>query len=157
MPDLTASPTTIRLAARRDLGELLPLIRAFAHHRGEIATATEAELRRDLFGPTRLLDLFVACRGAGLVGYLAAARFYRAQHARRCIEIQHLHVREEVRGEGIAEALVTACLDYAAHLGCAEAVAGPPSGAAALSALSGLGFRPGAGVEPRLSRPIEAR
>jgi GNAT superfamily N-acetyltransferase len=118
-----------RAATRSDVPALVAMLHALAWHRGEPCAATEAALRRDLFGASRPLDVYVAeiCGTVTcgiVVGFLAAARVYDAGKARRSIEIRDLYVVPELRGRGVGRALVEACRAHAAALGAPVAIAG---------------------------------
>lgn len=103
----------IRPAAPTDLLQLCKMVHALAAHHGDTATATVANLKRDLFGPAPWLHALVFEDRRRLLGYAALTQLARVQYGQRGMDLHHLYVRSDARGDGIGKALLAASLDYA--------------------------------------------
>lgn len=98
----------IRPIAAGDLKQLACLIQYLAAFHGELSAATTDSLKRDLFGWSPCIRGFVAARGTLLVGYALYFPVYNAQRAERGMDLTHLFVLDEERGNGIGSALIGA-------------------------------------------------
>ncbi|MDB5660302.1 MAG: hypothetical protein JWS10_2917 [Cypionkella sp.] len=105
----------IRAATPADLPQLCTMVHALADYHGDTATATVADLRRDLFGATPWLHALVFAEPRRLLGYAALTQLARVQYGQRGMDLHHLYVCTDYRGDGIGKALLAATLDYARH------------------------------------------
>lgn len=103
----------IRPATPADLPQVCKMVHALAEYHGDTATATVAQLQRDLFGAAPWLHALVYQADRRLLGYAALTQLARVQHGQRGMDLHHLFVREDARGDGIGKALLAASLDYA--------------------------------------------
>ena len=103
----------IRAATPADLKQLCAMVHALAEYHGDTATATVADLQRDLFGPAPWLHALVFQTGRRLEGYAALTQLARVQFGERGMDLHHLYVCTDARGGGIGKALLAASLDYA--------------------------------------------
>ncbi|GLS85050.1 N-acetyltransferase [Cypionkella aquatica] len=103
----------IRAATPADLQQLCKMVHALAEHHGDTATATVANLQRDLFGPAPWLHALVFEDRRRLLGYAALTQLARLQYGQRGMDLHHLYVCPDERGGGIGKALLAASLDYA--------------------------------------------
>lgn len=103
----------IRTATSADLPELCKMVHALAAYHGDSATATVAQLQRDLFGSAPWLHALVYQGERHLLGYAALTQLARVQYGQRGMDLHHLYVRSDARGDGIGKALLAASLDYA--------------------------------------------
>ncbi|MDZ4312404.1 MAG: GNAT family N-acetyltransferase [Cypionkella sp.] len=103
----------IRPATPADLSQLCKMVHALAAYHGDTATATVANLQRDLFGPSPWLHALVFQGPRRLQGYAALTQLARVQFGQRGMDLHHLYVCTDARGDGIGKALLAASLDYA--------------------------------------------
>src|SRR5450432_583910 len=102
--------THVRAARPEDIPLILDLIWELALYEREpdAAVATEADLMRDGFGPTRRFECLVAevdGQGAGFALYFFN---YSTWRGRAGIHLEDLFVRPQFRGLGLGRALLTA-------------------------------------------------
>jgi len=103
----------IRPATRADLPRLCEMVHALAAYHGDGAQATEATLARDLFGAAPWLHALVYEVSGRLQGYAALTQLARLQYGQRGMDLHHLFVHADYRGDGIGKALLAASLDFA--------------------------------------------
>lgn len=103
----------IRPATPADLPQLCKMVHALAEYHGDTATATVAQLQRDLFGAAPWLHALVFQAGRRLLGYAALTQLARVQYGQRGMDLHHLYVCSDARGDGIGKALLAASLEYA--------------------------------------------
>ncbi|MES2434781.1 MAG: GNAT family N-acetyltransferase [Pseudomonadota bacterium] len=103
----------IRAATQADLPQLCKMVHALAAYHGDTATATVANLHRDLFGSAPWLHALVYAERSGLLGYAALTQLARVQYGQRGMDLHHLYVCPDYRGDGIGKALLAASLNYA--------------------------------------------
>lgn len=108
----------IRPVSARDLPDLLPLIAALAAQHGDTATATLTTVERDFMADPPWLYGLVAEYDLSIVAYAALCPVAQLQFGHRGLDIHHLHVRDGHRGQGIGRAMIEACCQKAATLGC---------------------------------------
>ncbi|WP_417278236.1 GNAT family N-acetyltransferase [Celeribacter sp.] len=109
---------TIRRARWGDKDALLEMIHALAHHHGD-----EPEL--DLPGLIDLmradlpwLRLLVAERDGALVGYAGLVGGVRLHHGQKTLDLHHLYIAKEARGQGVGRALISEAKATAIAMGC---------------------------------------
>ncbi|MCA0424539.1 MAG: GNAT family N-acetyltransferase [Proteobacteria bacterium] len=118
---------TIRPVVSGDLAQLAALIRDLAAYHGEEAATTVDSLKRDLFGWSRCLDGFVATKERELVGYALFYPIYNVQRAERGLDLTHLFVSGNERGQGIGSRLIKAVEAEAKSRACAFVAIGTAS------------------------------
>lgn len=132
----------IRPVERRDLRDVHEMIVALAAHHGEGAAVTLADLRRDLFGVTPWLRMLVA-EGDGIIGYASLGQRIRLGDGQRGLEVEHLFVRESLRGKGLGRRLLAAAEETARRLeGGFVTIGTHPDNAAARDAYRACGYEP---------------
>ena len=107
-----------------DLAGLVGLIGGLAAHHGDTATVRVADLQRDLFGPRPWLFGLGAEEAGRLVGHALLFPLAQAQFGSRGMDLHHLFVAEDCRGQGVGRALIDGVLDLATRLGCAYVAVG---------------------------------
>lgn len=135
-------PPKIRPALPGDLGAVTQMIAALADHHGDTADITPTTLSRDVFGTPGWLTLLVAEAADGtLVGYAALQPKYRLQFGQRGLDLHHLFVHADWRGQGLGKRLIDASLTQARNLGCKALTVGTdPDNHAAQTIYKHLGF-----------------
>jgi GNAT superfamily N-acetyltransferase len=108
----------IRVAKPRDLPALTAMIEKLATHHGDASAMTQETLERDLFGPMPWIQVLVADTGEELIGYAILVPLYRAQEAKRGMDLHQLFVCDGHRGHGIGQHLVSRARDCAKAQGC---------------------------------------
>ncbi len=150
------TPPAVRRAVPGDAEALERLIVLLAAHHGDRATVGQDSLRADLFASPPWAVALVAEGDGGILGYALLVRLYRAQFARRIMDLHHLFVAPEARGRGVGVALVHAAAREAEAQGCAHlAVGTDPDNHRAQAFYRRLGFEdvpPAAG--PRFRLPL---
>lgn len=107
----------IRKAEPRDLPQLCVMIAGLSAHHGDTSSVTEADLARDLFGPTPWLHILVY-EEAGLQAYAALTQLARLQYGQRGMDLHHLYVCTDFRSAGLGKSLLQACVTFAQKYGC---------------------------------------
>jgi GNAT superfamily N-acetyltransferase len=108
----------IRPLRREDVSGVTAMIADLAAHHGDEATLSEADLLRDAFGASAWIKVLVCESDGGLIGYCVLHPLYRTQSGERGMELQHLFVRPEWRGNGIGGRLIEAALELAQRHDC---------------------------------------
>lgn len=108
----------IRAAKVHDLEELSGMISELAADHGDLATASAAQLNRDLFGAMPWITAFVAEAGGTLIGYAILAPLYKAAEGARGMDLNQLYVRPGHRGTGIGRHLIDKARLHAKTTGC---------------------------------------
>jgi GNAT superfamily N-acetyltransferase len=113
------TPAFVRPARPADVPALLAMKRQLAI--GEDAEcalrATEADWRRDAFGPHARFAAFVAEQDGALVGMATVSERYYTSWAGCTLYIQDIFVEPAQRGRGIASALLARIGEYALEQG----------------------------------------
>jgi GNAT superfamily N-acetyltransferase len=114
----------LRPATPADIPQILAFIRDLAIYEREpdAVHATEADLLRDGFGPTRRFDCLIAeladTEQATAVGFALYFHNYSTWRGRAGIHVEDLYVRPEQRGKGIGKALLARVAAIAVEEGC---------------------------------------
>ncbi len=101
-------PPLIRPADLSDVPALRQMIHALARHHGDRPAMSQAQLHRDLFGPTPMGKALVADAAGTLQGYALLCTHWRAHTGERSVDLHHLYVAPNARGMGIGRALIQA-------------------------------------------------
>lgn len=133
--------TQIRQATEQDLPEVHAMVVDLARHHGDTAMLTLDDLRRDALGAHPWLTILVAEAAKGLSGYAALCPIAQLQFGVRGMDLHHLFIRDNMRGQGFGRALVAACIGVARERGCRFlAVGTDPDNLAAQQTYVAMGF-----------------
>ncbi|MDF1727335.1 MAG: GNAT family N-acetyltransferase [Sulfitobacter sp.] len=146
------SSFTIRPVTRADLPQVLAMVQALANHHDDRATVSLPDLERDLLGPRPWLTGLVADAEGELTGYALLCPMAQVQFGLRGMDLHHLFVRHELRGQGVGQALLSASLVEARAQSCSFLTVGTHpdnEGAQRFYLEAGLARRPASG--PRFS------
>jgi GNAT superfamily N-acetyltransferase len=116
------APLTIRPATPADVPQILAFIRDLAAYEREpdAVHATEADLLRDGFGPTKRFDCLIADWSGIPAGFALYFHNYSTWRGHAGIHLEDLFVRPEHRGKGIGKALLTRVAAIAIAEGCSR-------------------------------------
>jgi GNAT superfamily N-acetyltransferase len=112
--------TTIRLATAADAAQILTFIRALAAYEREAgaATATEADLLRDGFGPNPFFFCLIAEHDDQPAGFALYFFSYSTWMGHPGIYLEDIFVQPEFRGLGIGKALLKQVAAIAVEKNC---------------------------------------
>ncbi len=117
---MTGPALRIRRAGKRDVPEILRLIRALADYeklsRDAVVTATR--LRNTLFGRRPAAEVLLAQNGKRTVGFALFFQNYSTFLGKPGIYLEDLFVEPELRGRGIGKALLAAVAKIAVRRKC---------------------------------------
>jgi len=131
----------IRPVTENDLPEVHAMVCHLARHHGDTAQLTLDDLARDALGAHPWLTVLVAEAAQGLSGYAALCPLAQLQFGVRGMDLHHLFIRDNMRGQGVGRALVDACIGVAQARGCRFlAVGTDPGNRAAQEAYVAMGF-----------------
>ncbi|WP_146346259.1 GNAT family N-acetyltransferase [Falsiphaeobacter marinintestinus] len=147
----------IRSALPGDLPALVDMIAALAAHHDDSSPITPAALSRDLFSSPAWAKVLVAeDRNGQLAGYAALLPRYRLQFGQKGLDLHHLFIRPDWRGQGLGKQLIKACLAIGQEMGCkAMTVGTAPENETAQDIYAHLGFRPSPASGPTFVYPLE--
>ena len=113
---------TIRPARAEDCALLLALVRELAEYekQPEEVVATEADLRRDGFGPRPRFEAVIAEWDGQPAGFALWFYNYSTWTGRQGLYLEDLFVRPGHRGRGIGKALLVHLARVAMEQGCAR-------------------------------------
>lgn len=114
----------IRAALPSDVSTIVELVRDLAEYEREPASAvgTEADFLRDGFGATPAFRTLIAEDGGRAIGFALYFFSYSTWRGRRCLYLEDLFVRPEVRGKGAGIALMRELARMAVKEECARFV-----------------------------------
>src|SRR4051794_7594509 len=117
---LDAMDITIRAAAERDVALILDLIRGLADYErlAQEVTATEATLRRSLFGPSPAAEVVIAEAGGEAVGFALFFHNFSTFVGKRGIYLEDLFVKPAWRGKGVGRRLLGRLAQLAVERDC---------------------------------------
>ena len=112
--------TTVTPATPDDVPIILSLIRDLAEYEKLLdrVSATEASLRRDLFGPRPYAEVLIGRLGAEAVGYALFFHSYSTFLAKPGIYLEDVFVKPAARGKGVGKALLRGVARAARDRGC---------------------------------------
>ncbi len=107
-------------ATDADVADIHALIRALAEYERltHQLVSTEADLRRDLFGPRPYAEVILAKIGADTVGFALFFHNYSTFLGRPGLYLEDLFVLPASRGQGIGRALLAGLARMAVERGC---------------------------------------
>ena len=111
---------TITPATPSDVPAILVLIRELAEYEKLLdqVVATEASLRRDLFGPRPIIEVLIGRLDREPVGYALFFHNYSTFLARPGMYLEDVFVKPAARGKGVGKALLRAVARAARDRGC---------------------------------------
>lgn len=106
---MTSQPFRIEPARERDVPVILALIRALADYEkmSRECVATEADLRRVLFGPAPAAEVVIGYSGDEAVGFVVFFQNFSTFLARPGLYLEDLFVKPEWRRHGFGRALLS--------------------------------------------------
>lgn len=157
--DFPLAPTSfgrIRAAEPADTAAILRMAGRLAAHHGDDCGLTAEHLARDVFAADPLISLLVAEAASGLIGYAGLFGIAQFHFGRRGLELHHLFVKAEGRGQGVGQALIRASLSAARAQGCSYVMVGTdPDNLAAQAFYTSLGFDRRPSFPPRFVYRLE--
>lgn len=143
----------VRKMEAGDASAVQHMIDGLAEFHGDVPSALSESDVQDLIGPDPwIIILVVESDGGQLAGYVALTRIGQLQFAKRGMDIHHLFVRPEMRGNGFGAALIQASVAYALERGCSAVTVGTaPDKHEALKYYEAIGFKRRPSGGPRLS------
>ena len=111
---------TIRMAAPRDVPQILRLIAALAEYEklADMLVGTEALLAEQLFGKRPAAECLIAERGARAVGFALFFTTFSTFLCRPGLYLEDLFVEPDERGRGIGKALLKGLAALAVEREC---------------------------------------
>ncbi len=115
-----AATLNIRPATPADVPHILAFIRELAEYEREpdAVHATEGDLFRDGFGPSKRFHCLIAELDSAPIGFALYFHNYSTWRGHTGIHIEDLYVRPAHRGQGIGRALLTHVAAIALSEGC---------------------------------------
>ena len=100
---------TVRSATAADVGTILRFVKGLAafEHEPDAVKATEADLLRDGFGPQPKFEVLIAEAEQEPVGFALFFPTYSTWEGRPGVHLEDIFVVEQMRGQGVGQALVT--------------------------------------------------
>ena len=155
LPSGVEGEMRIRDVRPGDLPEVLRMVEALARHLGDEPGVTLEGLRADLCGAGRWGFGLVAVAG-GLAGYAILTRLVQVQFGRRGMDLHHLFVRPDQRGQGMGALLLRGAEAKAAGLGALwVTVSTHPENHAAQAFYKAQGYDPMHSTVPRFVRRLQ--
>jgi GNAT superfamily N-acetyltransferase len=100
--------TTIRYAVENDVPVILKLIKELAEYEklSDKVKATEADLKRVLFGENKFVEVLIAEYAEVAIGYAIFFKNFSTFVGKPGIYLEDIYVKPELRGKGIGKALL---------------------------------------------------
>jgi GNAT superfamily N-acetyltransferase len=117
---MTQSAITITPATEADVATIRALIGELAAYEklSHVMTATEASLRRDLFGARPYAEVLIGRLDGEPVGYALFFHTYSTFMGKPGIYLEDVFVRPAARGKGVGKGLLRAVAGVARDRGC---------------------------------------
>ncbi|MBW6417099.1 GNAT family N-acetyltransferase [Celeribacter sp. PS-C1] len=140
---MATQPISVRRARWGDKDALLEMIHALAHHNGDTPELDLPGLIDLMRADLPWLRLLVAERAGALIGYAGLVGGLRLQHGQKTLDLHHLFIAKEARGQGVGRALITEARATAIALGCHSLTVGTQDhNMAAQATYRACGFEP---------------
>lgn len=117
---MTDDALRVRFATPADAATIVRFVRGLAAFEGEpeeTVRLSEADLRRDGFGPRPRFEVLIAERAGRALGFALFFPSYSTWEGRPGLYIEDLFVEEAARGGGAGRALMAACARIALERG----------------------------------------
>ncbi len=151
------TPIKTRRATASDLPVVFEMIHALAAHHGDVATLTRDALKRDVLGNSIWITLIIAEREEEVIGYTALCPLAQLQFGVRGLDMHHLFVRADARGQGVGKILIAASIDHAQAKRCRFLMVGThPDNLTAQKMYLAAGFSIMPGPGPRFRMKFDA-
>ncbi|WP_299045444.1 GNAT family N-acetyltransferase [uncultured Tateyamaria sp.] len=145
-------PITIRKMSHADVAEVVTMIAGLAACHDDQPDIDAERVTRDALGPHPWATILVADGGSKLLGYAALLPMAQLQFGVRGMDMHHLFVCRDARGNGVGAALVRACQDEARNMACSFMTVGThPDNRKAMRFYEREGFLRRSGSGPRFS------
>ncbi len=141
---------SVRPVRPDDVQALLKMVHALAEHHGDTPQSSMEILKRDCLGPHPWLHVLIAETASEILGYAALCPLSQMQFGARGMDIHHLYVLGDARGQGVGQALIRACVEKAKRLECRYMTVGThPDNRRAAEIYVRAGFEPLSPPGPR--------
>lgn len=141
---------TIRAAQPDDLQPLHTMIEALAYFHGDMPNLSLQTLEQILFAPAPTMSALIAENDDGLVGYVALYPLFQLHFGQRGLELHHMFVDENTRGQGVGRLLIEASVAHAKSCQCSYLAVGThPDNIATQDIYLGNGFETSPTAGPR--------
>ncbi|MEX0371059.1 MAG: N-acetyltransferase family protein [Tateyamaria sp.] len=145
-------PINIRKMTEADVPQVVKMISGLAACHDDVPDIDAERLARDALGPHPWAVVLVADGGSQLLGYAALLPMAQLQFGVRGMDMHHLFVCREARGNGVGAALVRACQSEAIARDCSFMTVGThPDNHKAKRFYEREGFLRRSGSGPRFS------
>ena len=149
---------TIHPATKPDLPTILSMVHALAAHHEDTPDLSLRTLKRDILGIPPWATTLIAKTQAHPIGYVTLCPLIQLQWGARGMDMHHLFVQPDWRGQGVATRLINAAIKTAAGMGCTYMTVGThPDNHSAQQLYLNARFSPLPDRGPRFSIKIEPR
>lgn len=149
-------PIKIRKMTEGDVDQVVTMINGLAQCHDDQPDTDAERLSRDALGPHPWATVLVADGGTHLLGYAALLPMAQLQFGVRGMDMHHLFVRRDARGNGVGVLLVRACHDEARKQQCSFMTVGThPDNRKAMRFYERAGFLRRSGSGPRFSLRLD--
>ncbi|WP_147103689.1 GNAT family N-acetyltransferase [Tateyamaria sp. syn59] len=145
-------PIHIRKMTAADVPQVVTMIKGLAACHDDAPNIDADTLARDVLGDRPWMTVLVADAGSQLVGYAALLPMAQLQFGARGMDMHHLFVARDARGNGVGAALVQGCRDECEAQQCRFMTVGThPENHKAMRFYERSGFLRRSGSGPRFS------
>jgi len=149
---------TIKPVTKPDLPAILSMARLLAAHHNDTPHLSLETLERDILGSPPWAITLIAKAKDHPAGYATLCPLIQLQWGVRGMDMHHLFVQPDWRGQGIATQLINAAIEIAADMGCTYMTVGThPDNHHAQRLYQNAGFIPLPERGPRFSVKIEGK
>ncbi|APX11031.1 GNAT family N-acetyltransferase [Tateyamaria omphalii] len=149
-------PIKIRKMTEADVPQVVTMIKGLAACHDDVPNIGADILARDALGERPWMTVLVADGGSQLVGYAALLPMAQLQFGVRGMDMHHLFVARDARGNGVGAALLQGCRDECRSQVCGFMTVGThPDNHKAMRFYERSGFLRRSGSGPRFSLRLE--